>query len=231
MTEDEWLACADPTPMLEFLQGKASDRKLRLFAVACCRRIWHMLSDERSRTAVEVAEKHAEGKATAKEMDQALSPALLHAHHQHQGGSGRDAAYAAAWSSVLFPAQCVSAAQFAVGALALDANSADNDEGLRAERSIQGTLVHCVFGNPFRPSRSPPATVLAWNDGTVRRIAEGIYEERRLPEGTLDNGRLAILSDALLDAGCDNEDLIVHCRSPGPHVRGCWAIDLILGKE
>jgi hypothetical protein len=62
-------------------------------------------------------------------------------------------------------------------------------------------------------------------------MAEAIYEERKMSEGTLDTARLAILADALLDAGCDSEDLIQHCRQPGPHVRGCWAIDLILGKE
>jgi hypothetical protein len=66
--------------------------------------------------------------------------------------------------------------------------------------------------------------VLTWNDGTVRRLAEAIYEERAF-------GRLPILADALLDAGCDNEELIAHCRSEGPHVRGCWAVDLILGKS
>jgi hypothetical protein len=73
--------------------------------------------------------------------------------------------------------------------------------------------------------------LLAWNDGTVTRIAQGVYEGRKLPEGTLDNSRLAILADALLDAGCDNEELIAHCRSDGPHVRGCWAIDLILNRN
>jgi hypothetical protein len=72
--------------------------------------------------------------------------------------------------------------------------------------------------------------VLAWNDGTVRRIAAGVYEERHVPEGTLDNGRLGILADALLDAGCENEELIQHVRSEGPHVRGCWGIDLILNR-
>ncbi len=76
----------------------------------------------------------------------------------------------------------------------------------------------------------PPA-VLAWSEGTVRRIAEGAYEGRQLPAGTLDTGRLAILADALLDAGCDDEELIAHCRSAGPHVRGCWAIDLISVRE
>jgi hypothetical protein len=65
----------------------------------------------------------------------------------------------------------------------------------------------------------------------VRRIAQGIYEERRMPEGTLESARLAILADALLDAGCGDEALVQHCRTPGPYVRGCWAMDLILGKQ
>jgi hypothetical protein len=52
-----------------------------------------------------------------------------------------------------------------------------------------------------------------------------------MPAGTLDTARLAILADALLDAGCEKEELIQHCRNDGPHVRGCWALDLILGKE
>jgi hypothetical protein len=92
-------------------------------------------------------------------------------------------------------------------------------------------LFRDLFRNPFHRSPRLPDNVLRWSDGTVRRIAEGIYEERRLPEGMLDAGRLAILADALLDAGCDDDDLLAHCRQPGPHVRGCWAIDLILGKE
>jgi len=81
-----------------------------------------------------------------------------------------------------------------------------------------------MFGNPFRPSLPLPAAVLAWNDSTVRRIAEGIYEERAFE-------RLPILHDALLDAGCDNEDILAHCRSAGPHVRGCWVIDAGPGKS
>jgi hypothetical protein len=96
---------------------------------------------------------------------------------------------------------------------------------------MQVQLLHDIFGNPFHPPPPLPPAVLAWNDGTVRRIAQGIYDERLLPEGTLDTARLAILADALLDAGCDDDALIQHCREPGPHVRGCWAIDLILGKE
>jgi hypothetical protein len=96
---------------------------------------------------------------------------------------------------------------------------------------IPAALLRCVFGNPFFPQTPLPPAVLAWNDGTVPRLAQAIYEDRKLPEGTLDKSRLAILADALLDARCDDDDLIAHCRQPGPHVRGCWAVDLILGKS
>jgi hypothetical protein len=85
-------------------------------------------------------------------------------------------------------------------------------------------LLRDIFGRPFRPAPPLPPAVLAWNDGTVRRIAEGVYDER-------DFDRLPVLHDALLDAGCDDEDMLAHCRSAGPHVRGCWVIDLILGKS
>jgi hypothetical protein len=92
-------------------------------------------------------------------------------------------------------------------------------------------LLRDIFGNPFRPSPPLPAAILVWNDGTIRRLAEGIYEERQMPEGRLDTARLAVLADALEEAGCDNAEILSHCRGPGPHVRGCWALDLILGKE
>jgi hypothetical protein len=101
-----------------------------------------------------------------------------------------------------------------------------------AERAVQAALLCDIVGPaPFRRLRPPSASVVSWNDGTVRRIAGGMYEERQLPSGTLDSARLAILADALLDAGCEDEDLLAHCRSAGPHFRGCWAVDLLLGKE
>ncbi len=88
----------------------------------------------------------------------------------------------------------------------------------------QADVLRDCFGNPFR--RPPPlaSAVLGWKDGTVPRIAQTVYEERTL-------GRLPILADALLDAGCDDDKLIRHCRADGLHVRGCWAVDLILGKS
>ncbi|MBP3959984.1 hypothetical protein J8F10_32485 [Gemmata sp. G18] len=76
-----------------------------------------------------------------------------------------------------------------------------------------------LFGNPFRPV----ALVPVWLTSTVRALAEGIYQERAFD-------RMPILADALQDAGCDNEDILTHCRQPGEHVRGCWVVDLVLGK-
>jgi hypothetical protein len=92
-------------------------------------------------------------------------------------------------------------------------------------------LGHCVFGNPFRPTPAIARAWLAWNGGTVRKLAESAYAEYFLPERTLEPARLKVLADALEDAGCTERDLLGHLRAPGPHVRGCWALDLVLAKE
>ncbi len=81
-------------------------------------------------------------------------------------------------------------------------------------------LIRDIFGNPFRPVTLDPR----WLSSTVLDLARTIYDERVWE-------RMPILADALMDAGCDNEEILNHCRGPGPHVRGCWAIDLVLGKE
>jgi hypothetical protein len=80
-----------------------------------------------------------------------------------------------------------------------------------------------LFGNPLRPIQIDPAW-LRWRDGTAVHIAQSIYDERRLQD-------LPILADALEEAGCTDPDILGHCRGPGEHVRGCWAVDLILGKS
>jgi hypothetical protein len=77
-----------------------------------------------------------------------------------------------------------------------------------------------IFGNPFRPVTADPS----WLTTTVVTLATGIYADRAFD-------RLPILADALQDTGCDNADVLDHCRAPGPHVRGCWVIDLLLSKS
>ena len=94
----------------------------------------------------------------------------------------------------------------------------------------QCQLILEIIGSPFRPVTLDPA-ILAGHDTTVVRLAQAAYDERHLPAGTLDNGRLAVLADALEEAGCTDQDILGHLRGSGPHVRGCWAVDLILGKS
>ena len=83
-------------------------------------------------------------------------------------------------------------------------------------------LVRDIFGNPFRRVKVDPAW-LRWNNGTVPTIAQGVFDDRAFD-------RLPILADALADAGCNNEDILAHCRSANPHTHGCWVVDLLLGK-
>jgi hypothetical protein len=93
------------------------------------------------------------------------------------------------------------------------------------------SLLHDILGPlPFRPAALAPAW-LDWDGGLVRHLAQAAYDNRTMPAGTLDGDRLAVLADALEDAGCTDPDLLGHLRSPGPHVRGCWAVDLLLGKS
>jgi hypothetical protein len=215
MTEAEWLACTEPKTMLEFLRGTASDRKLRLFAVACCRRMWNLLKDERSREAVAVAGRYADGLATEKEREEAADAA---------DAANRLTYFAAPAAAAIRP-DAVLAAE---GASELSAAYAvDADAPSETELAAQATMLRDIIGNPFRPVALDPA----WRTPTVTALATAAYEERHLPTGTLDTQRLAILADALEDAGCDNGDILSHLRGPGPHVRGCWAVDLLLGKE
>jgi hypothetical protein len=95
----------------------------------------------------------------------------------------------------------------------------------------QCLLLRDIFGNPFRPAAVVDPACLAWRDGLVRQLARATYTKRRLPEGTLEPAWLAALADALEDAGCTDTNLLGHLRGPGPHVRGCWALDLVLSKS
>jgi hypothetical protein len=220
MDEEQWLACDDPKQMLECLSGRASDRKLRLFACACCRRIWPLLTDGRSRRVVEVAEQYADGQAT----DQVVL------------GQAAEDDHVIDTVEKLRP-----------------------EVALHLGLAVQAALLRDIFGNPYRPVPvSPPW--LTWQGGTVSRLAQAAYEERgrrcnncgghglvyqkglprvcgmcnrtgRIEDGSLDSNRLAVLSDALEEAGCDSEGILRHLRSPGPHVRGCWVLDLVLGKS
>jgi hypothetical protein len=231
MTEVEWLACADPGPMLEYLGGKVSDRKLRLFACVCCRRIWDLLEDERSRAAVEAAELFADDLIKEEQLDEAGNAAEaafedVLGTEPHAPDAARSAFAAAAPRDYQHPAYAAAheaphAAAVAVANRRVPSGSMPDWGTARdAERAVQCHLLRDLLGNPFRPVTIDPA----WLTPQVVALARAIYDERafnRMPE----------LADALERACCDDSDLLNHCRGPGDHTRGCWAIDSILGKS
>jgi hypothetical protein len=242
MTEQEWLICTAPYQMLDFLGRQLSERKLRLFAVACCRRISVHLEDRRSRRIVEISERFADGTATSKQLQSAFVKA---AHAQeaihYQGGNQPAAEAVLGLRPELLIGQVIKGATETAGDVVADANweriyrtpgkdhrtqEAEDREafeaGQAAEAAVQAILLRDIAGNPFKRSAVDPHW-LAWNDSTVVKIARAIYEKRAID-------RMPILADALEDAGCGDADILRHCREPGEHVRGCWVVDLLLGK-
>jgi hypothetical protein len=219
MDEKTWLTCTDPSPMLAFLRGRASDRKLRLFVVACCLRLWDLLDDRRSRNAVEVAERTADGLAAEEECRSAEGAARAVWEAQEprdpeQWPSTAEVAVGSAWA--------VLARGPWEAALGWLLHSATGSRGAPFKDPVyQCAVLRNLFGSlSFRLAALDPA----WRTPTVRKLAEAIYEERAFD-------RLPILADALEEAGCNDAGVLGHCRGPGPHARGCWVTDLVLGKE
>jgi len=211
MTEAEWLACIYPTRMIEGRRGwRRSTRNLRLLAVACCRRVWHLLSPA-LRNTVEVAERHADGEATDNELQAACPDFVL-------GGSIADnSTHFVAAPSRLFRSWVNQALSYA--AWAVEQHGPRHD----AELLAQCHIVRDIFGNPFRLVAFD-FLWRRWNNGVVMALAQEMYDSR-------DFSKAPLLADMLEDAGCADPQLLDHLRGPGPHVRGCWAVDLILGKS
>jgi hypothetical protein len=227
MTEQEWRECTDPNRMLEFLRVKVSDRKLRLLACACCRRVWDLLSNKYCRKALTVAERFAADEVSAEKLHFAWGDARRSAQVAHRQGL-ETAEGAAMWAvSMLCEADIGRALAAVIMAARCEAYPGDADRLAEAQRA-QITLLRDIF-NPFRAPRVNLPSVLAWNEGAVPKLAEAAYSHRSVPGGELDPERLSVLADALEDAGCADADLLDHLRGPGPHVRGCWPVDLLLG--
>jgi hypothetical protein len=253
--------------MLEFLRARASDRKLRLFAVACCRRLWDLLDEGHCKKlvdvglplgcenlvglplnschrAIEMAELAADGPVSSEEL-RALSEAAFAFQFPAEYYC---ACYVVGWGQ--FDGELVASgeAAFAAHDASLPGVSPDgaawrtaqaarflrtrefgaaDESGIGSEGRCHCDMLRDLFGNPFHPSNTDPA----WLTPTVQKLAEVAYEERFLPSGELDLGRLAVLADALEEAGVTDANILNHLRGPGPHVRGCWVLDLLLDKK
>jgi hypothetical protein len=241
MDEKQWLACNDPTPMLTFLSGKSSSRRLRLFLCACARRVWHFVREEACHEAVQIAERHADGQVSQEELETALLAARRVAWQiPDDADAPLDevrsdwAAAVAAWAAEPVGTFSVTGAPFADEDTKLFfhvlfstiSNVVWETAARITEQLTQASLLRDLFGNPFRPVTLSPA----WRTPTVLSLAQSAYDHRILPGGTLDPERLAVLADALEESGCDNAEILGHLRGDGPHWRGCWVVDLLLGQ-
>lgn len=210
MNETKWLACTDKARMINFLCREphhiATDRQFRLFACACVRRVWHRLENESDRHVIVVAENFADGLASAAAMETAAI----------------EATSAAAWAAGNSAPGAASGTSFWAGSLDVTRGGASWNEVM----PMQIGILRDIVSNPFRPR---PAFSDDWRTPLALSIGTAIYQDRA-ETGELDEIGLLMLSDVLEDVGCTGE-VLDHLRSPGPHVRGCWAIDLILGKE
>jgi hypothetical protein len=236
MTEAEWLANEDPSTMFYWISNRLLDglrgtqqkrqlrsleRKQRLFGVACCRRIWPLLPNEELRGCVEVAERFADERATGEEFQAALEKAAALWVETH----GLNPAVTACRQVCLGEVHGHDIRIDTIYAL-LGKQRAGHfqvgDKGIvEAEEAEQRQLIRDIFGNPFRALTFSPA----WRTDTTVLLAKELYESR-------DFSAMPILADALQEAGCDTDDILDHCRDPeATHVRGCWVVDLVLGKE
>jgi hypothetical protein len=218
MTEAEWLACADPTVMLEFLRGKVSDRKLRLFAAAGFRHLTFLLPGGRQLQALELLEQIADGTVTENVRRKVIS-------FVHQAFPPANVSYHTVGNDPYYVDLMLYRAVVSSNAAGHAAQAVEGLTEKAEERRFQSCLLRDIVANPFAAPRPIQAAWLRWNDSTVLRIATGIYEERAFE-------RLPVLGDALLDSGCDDEAMLEHCRQQeSVHARGCWVIDLLLGKS
>jgi hypothetical protein len=190
---------------------RAVERKLRLFYCACCRLRWDQLPVA-ARTTVEVAERHANGLVNSRGLRAArrLAVAAERATWPLPASGG----YApGAWDAS-------HATRLAIAATEVHARlrSGNLPDGSPVSAADQVALLRELFENPFRPV----AIELAWLTPTVLTLAHVIQAKRAFD-------LLAVLGDALQDAGCDRAEVLDHCYGPGPHAAGCWLVDRLSG--
>jgi hypothetical protein len=265
MTESQWLSTTNPHDMLAFLNerkpaglatlfswlgfatGKASPRKLRLFACACCRRLGPLLADERSRQAIDVAELYVDSLVSKKAYQQAVHAAraasLQAARPRIMMGEWLAAAQARAAEAIACTLEADDPADEAAtwGKEAVRAWAAQNsgphpaagshmphlphqsmtpEAAWIAEGIAQCDLLRDLIGNPFRA----PVFAPSWRTPQAIALATSICQDRSFTE-------VPQLAMILEQAGCNNPEILQHCRENKEHARGCWALDFVLGKR
>jgi hypothetical protein len=235
--EAEWLSAVLPHAMVRQLRGRLSGRKRRLILCAAARRLWHFLPDSNGLALLEAAERYADGEIGREELlgiGEAASSwafcesgfdqlAYLRSALCRPVGARYEAAYDDTTGAVLGFTLNFSAVLAARQRRRTASPGEGQGEPWDEEARAQADLLREIVGNPFRTPFALPAAVLRWNDGLVPRLARSIYEDHRWHD-------LPLLADALLDAGCEDDALMGHCREGAGHARGCWALDIVLGR-
>jgi hypothetical protein len=225
MTEAEWLACDNPRKMLDFVRGTTGERKMRLFAAACCRRrlwvcaaCWPAEGD--GERVLAVSERYADGAASAEELQVAIDFARTVADGFYHDTIQEAVNAVAQALDLQAPVKTFAAEPPGLNPVEAAREVVEQTAFSHRELAEVAALLRELLGNPIRPAVVSPA----WMTQPARSLAGTVA-------ATVDFTPLPILADALEDAGCTDQAILSHCRSPGPHVRGCWVIDLLLGKE
>jgi hypothetical protein len=233
MTEQQWAESATLSTMLWFLADqKGHSRHINLWIVACCRQVEHLVDSLEIQKAIDAAERYAEEAIQrttmqtwirrARRARRELSPELPTEKKQ-----ACEAVSKALWYLVSYPngynptkiAQALVTEARHTGPWGL----VKSPDLLKPIERRLVDLLRDMVGNPFQPRPVGNPAWLEANGGLAGRLANSIYEEKRFAE-------VPILADALEDAGCTEKVILEHLRGPGPHARGCWALNVVLGK-
>lgn len=229
MDLSEWEHSREPGAMLEFAGFRTSERKLRLCSCAFVRYGADYLTHPRAIEAIDLAERFADGLANER-MLRSLNDEIEGERFANAQSIGE---------SIYFLPVLSASAENGARAIAFNGVASSFETGIvgATASSAMAAMVRDIISIRHLTAKNPFVTatvdewLASWNGGTVRRLAHEIYADRELPIGRLHIDRLLILADALEDAGCTDGEILAHCRGPGPHVRGCWVIDLLLGKS
>ena len=222
MTEAEWLAATDPAKCVHFLIGKGRERKLLLGACACCRTVenrYHLPEAKAALNHCELLADEPNNNVIREELVRLSRE--FRSFGQSRGWVIEERNALNALADAIHLARTPEyddLAEYRASVCHVGISLLEPSNVLRKTQLFR--VLRCVFGDPFRPV----AVESEWLTSTVIALATGIYSEKAFD-------RMPILADALQDAGCDSADVLDHCRGPGPHVRGCWVVDLVLGKE
>ncbi len=232
MDETTWLTAIDPLPMLSYLLAhQATPRKLRLLACGWCRRWWGSLTDQRTRQAIIAAEDYADRRIKRTQLREVALQAGFVVYDAPQfEASAYNAVLLTASDNIRRTIRPALAAlqQMARWEAAYECVPGMDErtivtEAMQAEQSAQCEVIRELWGNPFR--YLPIAEEWQhWNDGTLVKLAQAIYDERNFAD-------LPVLADALMDAGCTDNRLLDHLKTPAGHALGCWALDALLGRQ